>query len=167
MAVKKNVLKFNRCEEITNGGGKFYRCTGKAGHLRGHKFGVHPLRGQQPLEVVKKFMPVKVAKKEKSVLAKNTAETFLKALTEYYANDRLAPGLVLAWLPDKNVWYGSVCRYEHGTKTIVTRIERTDSLANVLKNLVGAWRKSIARPDKSNLRYILTHEDTQDFSVEF
>lgn len=42
----------------------------------------------------------------------HTIGLFLKAVSELYRLDPTTPGLSLAWLPDKKVYYASFCRYE-------------------------------------------------------
>lgn len=53
-----------------------------------------------------------------------SASGYLKELCEYYPNDRIAPGLQSAWLPDKELYYVSVHRFPQGniaSRTIIAK----------------------------------------------
>jgi hypothetical protein len=93
-------------------------------------------------------------------------ELFLKAVTEYYAEDDVAPGLVAAWLPDCGKWYVSLRRYGVGTGAMLhsnvelTAVSRT-SLENALRVLRGQWRlKALSEPQwRSNLKEFLFQKE--------
>lgn len=71
----------------------------------------------------------------------NLHEVFLKALTEYYRGDHLAPGLVLAWLPERSLWYASIVRYpENGKKHVVVKVESDVSLNDAMEQVMTHWR---------------------------
>ena len=40
-----------------------------------------------------------------------TVEAFARELAEFYADDPIAAGIQIAWLPDKRVWYCCIHRF--------------------------------------------------------
>jgi hypothetical protein len=89
-------------------------------------------------------------------------ELFLKALTEYYNSDRLAPGIVVAWLPEKQTFYASVTRFPsigHHHKEVVVKVEDAESAAVALDKLAEKWKSKVA-PRKTNLAAFLESGNT-------
>lgn len=69
---------------------------------------------------------------------------FLQALAAMYPKDKLTAGITLAWLPDKQKFYGSVCRYPAEAfqrppyrEVIVTVL--ADSPEKVMQELAKGW----------------------------
>jgi hypothetical protein len=106
-------------------------------------------------------------------------DVFLKALTEYYPNDPLQPGIVTAWLPAKKQFYTSIVRYMRYTKddapywagsgevswrtskcrTIVCRAYG-ETLDSALDELLRTWRRIVApaQQPKRNLDAVIDWE---------
>ena len=73
-------------------------------------------------------------------------EGFLKTLALHYANDVIAPGVVVAWLKDRGTFYYSVRRYALTTErviraNVVVTYESTTAQA-AFEGLVRNWRRS-------------------------
>lgn len=66
----------------------------------------------------------------------------LKAISEFYPNDHICPGLVVSWLPEERLFYASICRYpaSHTDKVIVTSTTDDTVEATIVK-LAKLWRK--------------------------
>lgn len=78
-------------------------------------------------------------------------ELFLKALSEYYNNDQLSPGIVSSFVSERQVFYASVNRYQfNGRKEVVVKVESKESMAVALDALADAWKEKVA-PRKTNL----------------
>ncbi len=70
------------------------------------------------------------------------AAGFLKELCEYYPNDRIAPGLQSAWLPDKESFYVSVHRFPSGTiagRTVIAKAT-APTLEDAEGQCMSIWR---------------------------
>lgn len=65
-------------------------------------------------------------------------DLFLMALSELYPQDKLEPGIVIAYLKDKMQFYGSVCRYDDGKKQVLIKAYG-DSAAHVIQQLAEEW----------------------------
>lgn len=94
-------------------------------------------------------------------------DVFLKALTEYYSTDGVAPGIVVAWLPNRQVFYCSVRRYSLHThalrsSVIVHGCSRL-SAEQAIKRAMAKWKDEVKKPRQSNLKLFMTEpwEDTQ------
>jgi hypothetical protein len=75
------------------------------------------------------------------VNAMSTLDLFLKAVAELYRLDKSAPGLSLAWLADKGVYYASFCRYEgplgEGKQVMSNAVHKT--LDGAIAKLAQNW----------------------------
>jgi hypothetical protein len=74
-----------------------------------------------------------------------TIRATLKQITEYYKDDKIAPGMVTAWLPGRKTFYCSIRRYGIGTENprradVITAYESTSYRAAVL-GCVRNWRR--------------------------
>lgn len=73
-------------------------------------------------------------------------ELMLQSITETYPNDPTTPGVSLAWLPDKQHFYGSIVRF-NGTlaanRYVVFKATGENPVV-VLQALIDAWLKHIA-----------------------
>lgn len=85
----------------------------------------------------------------------SSMDVFLRALTEHYAQDVTAPGVVVAWLPDQAVYYCSVRRYAstafalHGN--VVVKYRSRASAEDAVRGAMRRWRDEIRRPRQSHL----------------
>lgn len=52
-------------------------------------------------------------------------DEFLKMLTKFYSKDHIAPGVQLAWLEDKEVFYGGVHIFPHGLQSRTVLVKAT------------------------------------------
>lgn len=71
------------------------------------------------------------------------AASYLKELCAYYPNDRVAPGLQSAWLPEKNIYYVSIHRFPAGTvgsRTVISKAT-ADTLEQAERECMEIWRK--------------------------
>ena len=71
-----------------------------------------------------------------------SASGYLKELCEYYPNDRIAPGLQSAWLPDKSCYYVSVHRFPNGTiagRTVIAKAT-SETLEEAEHQCMAIWR---------------------------
>lgn len=85
---------------------------------------------------------IKIARVKKVRVAKpSRIEIFLQMLSELYPSDTLAPGLVIAWLPDKNIFYVSAVRYEGGGMGDKQRLFSTTapSINAGVNQLIDIW----------------------------
>ena len=71
-----------------------------------------------------------------------SASGYLKELCAYYVNDRIAPGLQSAWLPEKDQFYVSVHRFPDGTIKSRSVISKglAESLEEAEKQCMENWR---------------------------
>lgn len=69
-------------------------------------------------------------------------EDALKAISELYPSDTMAPGVVLAWLPSTREFYASFVRYQQGfiqiEKDVLASAKSKDFL-DVIPALVKNW----------------------------
>lgn len=76
---------------------------------------------------------------------------FLKALSELYRLDRCSPGIVAAWLPDKEQYYVSIARYEtargEGKQIIASAYGKTPDEA--IDELARKWYEGTANARSS------------------
>lgn len=86
-------------------------------------------------------------------------DTFLRALTEYYDKDAVAPGIVVAWLPERKVFYCSVRRYSSHThalrSTVIAKGESSQTSERAVKYAMRRWRTAILHPRQDNLDFIM------------
>lgn len=90
-------------------------------------------------------------------------DTFLKALTEHYSTDSVAPGIVTAYLPDRRVFYCSVRRYSAHTfamhsNVIVSGASKRSADAAVSLTM-RKWKGEILRPRQDNLRLFMAETE--------
>jgi hypothetical protein len=88
------------------------------------------------------------------------AEGYLKELCEYYQNDRIAPGLQSAWLPDKTEFYVSIHRFPSGridSRTIIAKATAA-TLADAEAQCMSIWR-SIAKQVEEERRLVIASSD--------
>lgn len=95
-------------------------------------------------------------------------DIFLKALTEHYATDGVAPGIVVAWLPDERVFYCSVRRYSQHrfamrSNVVMSARSKLSSEAAV-RGAMKTWKQEVLRPRQSNLNLFVAHDDN-DWSL--
>lgn len=69
----------------------------------------------------------------------------LKQITAYYKDDKIAPGMVIAWLPNRKTFYCSIRRYGIGTENanranVVAAYESTGYRAAVL-GAIRNWKR--------------------------
>ena len=87
-------------------------------------------------------------------------DVFLKALTEYYVADGVAPGVVVSWLPDRRVFYCSVRRYSLHTfalrsSVVVTGVSKLSADQAVIRAM-HKWKDEVKQPRQSNLKLLMT-----------
>ena len=81
-------------------------------------------------------------KQPKSV---RTLELLLRALTELYPLDKTRPGIVLSYLDDKEMFYGSIARYDgmasvnHPPDRQILATVQAATMADVLYELAAIW----------------------------
>jgi hypothetical protein len=94
-------------------------------------------------------------------------DTFLKALTEYYSTDTLAPGIVTAYLPDRRVYYCSVRRYSITTfglhNRVIVTASSSISSSHAVKVTMCKWKEEIQRPQQTNLKLFMRQDLGGDF----
>lgn len=66
----------------------------------------------------------------------------LRRLTNYYKQDKTAPGIHTAWLPDKGRWYCSVKRFK-GTETILANAVG-ETLDDAITKAMATWVEKCA-----------------------
>lgn len=178
----------HRCEEITNIDGAFYRCIRAAGHSGGRaacKFksegveinfantyfqvrctNVERIKGRTTVQCTyprghKGPCSFDIEPKKRAaepVHANTSVELFLMAIQEYYADDKLAAGVNMAWLPDKQTWYASVSRYEPipgaqaPRRLIVCSTECNSGAVGAMQQIMAAWHKLVTRPARPAFR---------------
>ena len=69
-----------------------------------------------------------------------TFTEFLKDLCAFYPKDETAPGVHIAWLPDKDCFYASVHRFKDGLKSrkVVAKAMNSD-MTQCLGDLRAEW----------------------------
>ena len=69
-------------------------------------------------------------------------EDALKGIAELYPSDKIAPGFVIAWLPNTKEFYASFVRYQQGflqMEKIVITSAKTKEFIDVIPALVKKW----------------------------
>lgn len=74
-------------------------------------------------------------------------ETLLKSLTEYYKNHHIAPGIQIAWLNDKQMFYGAIHVFPAGlgSRTILIK-SLGNTIDDVVKKINDLWEASFNVP---------------------
>jgi hypothetical protein len=89
-------------------------------------------------------------------------DVFLKALTEHYATDSLAPGIVVAWLPDRCIFYCSVRRYSPHNfamqSNIIVKAVSTLSADSAIHRAMQKWKQEILKPRQSNFDLFMAED---------
>jgi hypothetical protein len=85
---------------------------------------------------------VPVARKQKAALFERMMTIMVMALAELYPLDKPTPGLVLAYLPKENMFYGSIARYDTVNNKQILLSAKETTLAEVLCELGAAWHRS-------------------------
>lgn len=78
---------------------------------------------------------------------------FLQALTEYYKNDKIAPGLQMAYLNDKNLWYVAVHTFPGDTiasRKVVAKATDSNFNSAVIK-CQEVWESIILEEQKARV----------------
>lgn len=92
-------------------------------------------------------------------------DVFLKALTEHYSTDGVAPGIVTAWLPDRRLFYCSVRRYSQHKfalrSNVVVSFGSKLSANAAIAGAMRKWKQEIRHPRQSNLKLFMK-EDLDD-----
>lgn len=63
----------------------------------------------------------------------------LPALSAYYTDSYLAPGIVIAYLPDKGKFYASIARYPKGQNRVVHNKVYADNLEELIVKMAKGW----------------------------
>lgn len=63
----------------------------------------------------------------------------LPALSAYYTDSYLAPGIVIAYLPEKGRFYASIARYPRGQGRVVHNRIFADSLEELIIGMAKGW----------------------------
>jgi hypothetical protein len=112
---------------------------------------------------MKKKLVKKIVRKRKAD-PENQMCLLLRALTEYYKTDALAPGITLAHISDgiyadlKTQWYGSINRYvrrekETGIRRATIHKFRGPSIDGVMQGLAQAWYTEVTSQVKMLGKY--------------
>lgn len=78
----------------------------------------------------------------------------LKVISEMWRHDQIKPGVVIAWMDERQEFYISIARYPNGQKSIVTSLyhvsldEAVDDIARTLVGDTPAYNKLIKLLDK-------------------
>lgn len=80
-------------------------------------------------------------------------EVALRELVQHYVADKIAPGIQLAWLADKELYYSAVHHFPAGlaSRTVVAKANEPTAAAAVAK-MMEVWRlivKALAEDKKS------------------
>lgn len=81
-------------------------------------------------------------------------EEFLKKLTEYYATDPTAPGIIIAWLLDRKQFYCSVQRFTErfgGGKLVVTKAMEP-TFDGAVKKAMAIWEMMVKKIEEDRLK---------------
>ena len=78
-------------------------------------------------------------------------EEFLRMLAKFYVNDKLAPGVSLAWLSEQRTWYCSVKRYVTRREavrcngTVLVQVKTKVSAAHAVRLAILQWRAEFGK----------------------
>lgn len=72
----------------------------------------------------------------------NLLETCLRAITELYPHDQVAPGVVVAYLKDRRCFYASFARYPGGAKEIISSATGS-TLDEAVSSLTKTWYSGV------------------------
>lgn len=123
------------------------------------RFELYPsLRRQEMVKkAAKKRVRGTVAPKAKTTSRFGEFELMLQSIVETFPGDPTTPGVSLAWLPDKQKFYGSITRFHRGMAedryTVYTHM--ADSPIEVLSALIEAWKRHVAPPSKKATERLL------------
>lgn len=108
---------------------------------------------------------------DKRLYAVPIIDTFLRALTEYYDKDAVAPGIVVAWLPERKIFYCSVRRYASHTFALTSNVlvsaRSRHSSEQAVKTAMKVWKRTILQPQQENLDFIMKTIPTDDLRAEY
>lgn len=84
-------------------------------------------------------------------------ELVLQSITETFPSDPTTPGISLAWLPNKQEFYGSIVRfrgYNAENRYAVYKAQGANPVM-VLQALIDAWLKHVAPPSRNATERLL------------
>lgn len=80
---------------------------------------------------------------------------FLRAVSSAYPDDALAAGISLAFVPVKNMWYASICRYPsretHERRVIATACS-VYGIEHAWLLLLYSWTRKISTGHANNIK---------------
>ena len=105
--------------------------------------------------MIKKKATTKRKPRKKSAADTVDFQLFLKAIVEAYPNGKLSAGISCAWLPEKQKWYVSICRYDGLHKVVVMAEHSSHSIQDAIVQLADKWKASMRPKTHNNLENFL------------
>jgi hypothetical protein len=99
----------------------------------------------------KKRSAAKKAAAPKRTAKLNRVELLLQSITEKFPTDPTGPGVSLAWLADRKVFYASIVRFGEryaGSRRVVYSFE-SPSAFDALGRLLAAWENYVKPPTRA------------------